>query len=47
LIDEALAPVDREVFRRQVAYYDVVSDKDHMSVKSATDAPATSTADKK
>jgi hypothetical protein len=47
LIDEALAPVDREVFRRQVAYYDVVSDKDHVDVKSATDAPATSAADKK
>jgi hypothetical protein len=28
LIDEALAPVDREVFRREVAYYEVIADKD-------------------
>jgi hypothetical protein len=47
LIDEALAPVDREVFRREVTYYDVVADKDHAGVKSASDAPMTSSADKK
>jgi hypothetical protein len=47
LIDEALAPVDREVFRREVAYYDVVADKDHAGTQSASGAQATSGADKK
>lgn len=28
LLDEALTPVDREVFQRQVKYYEVVSGKD-------------------
>jgi len=50
LLDEALTPVDREVFRREVAYYEVVSDKDHARTPSASDAPPngpTSGADKK
>lgn len=37
LIDETLAPVDREVFRREVAYYDVVADKDHAQVTPPAD----------
>jgi hypothetical protein len=47
LIDEALAPVDREVFRREVAYYDVVADKDHAGIKAVVAAQATSAADSK
>jgi len=47
LIDEALAPVDREVFRREVAYYDVVADKGHAGIKAAAAAEATSAADSK
>jgi hypothetical protein len=47
LMDEALAPVDREVFRREVAYYDVIADKDHAGGKPAGAVQPTSTADKK
>jgi hypothetical protein len=47
LIDEALAPVDREVFRREVAYYDVVADKDHVGAETTAASQATSGADRK
>jgi len=35
LVDEALAPVDRDVFRREVEYYQVIADKDRPSVDQA------------
>ncbi len=46
LMDEALAPVDREVFRREVDYYQVIADKDRVS-NEATGVQATPVADKK
>jgi hypothetical protein len=45
LIDETLAPVDREVFRREVDYYQVIADKDR--VAPAAGGQATPAADKK
>jgi hypothetical protein len=36
LLDETLAPVDRDVFRREVQYYEVVSGKDQPSAEQAT-----------
>lgn len=47
LVDETLAPVDREVFKREVAYYDVVADKDRATAMQASGAQATPAADKK
>lgn len=47
LIDETLAPVDREVFRREVAYYDVVADKDHGVTTAAPETQSTPGADRK
>ena len=47
LIDEALAPVDREVFRREVAYYDVVAGKDHGVTTAAPETQSTPAADRK
>jgi hypothetical protein len=41
LLDEVLTPVDRDVFRREVTYYDVVSSGGHASPA----APATPGAD--
>lgn len=38
LIDETLAPIDRDVFQREVAYYQVIADKD----RAATDQAAPS-----
>ncbi len=46
LVDEALAPVDRDVFRREVDYYQVIADKDRPSVDKAG-RPATPAADRK
>ena len=45
LLDEALKPVDREVFRREVEYYHAISNKDRpgngdAGSQSATPAPA-------
>ncbi|HVY23857.1 MAG TPA: hypothetical protein VG962_10955 [Steroidobacteraceae bacterium] len=45
LLDEALKPVDREVFRREVEYYHAISNKDRpgnndTGSQSATSAPA-------
>jgi len=36
LLDETLAPVDREVFRREVQYYEVISGKDQPTAQQAT-----------
>jgi hypothetical protein len=36
LLDETLAPVDREVFRREVQYYEVISGKDQPPADQAT-----------
>jgi hypothetical protein len=50
LIDETLAPVDREVFRREVDYYLVIADKDRAEkdrAASAAGRQATPAADKK
>lgn len=47
LVDETLAPVDREVFKREVAYYGVVSDKDRAAAASAPDVQATPGTDRK
>jgi len=52
LIDETLAPVDREEFRREVDYYRVISDKDRASkdraiVAPSASGPATPAADRK
>ncbi|MGC3980709.1 MAG: hypothetical protein QM808_05565 [Steroidobacteraceae bacterium] len=46
LIDETLAPVDREVFRREVDYYQVIADKDRTTDQSSG-KPATPAADRK
>ncbi len=43
LLDEALAPVDRDVFRREVTYYDAVS---HGGATRDANAPATAPARK-
>lgn len=43
LLNDVLQPVDREVFRREVSYYQVVSGKDHSGGGAATQA--TSSAD--
>lgn len=42
LLDEALTPVDREVFRRQVEYYQAISNKDQpgKGYAGAKSAPA-------
>jgi hypothetical protein len=45
LIDETLAPVDRDVFRREVDYYQVIADKDR--VAPVAGRQATPAADKK
>jgi hypothetical protein len=47
LIDETLAPVDRDVFRREVAYYDVIADKDRAVPIEAPGTQATPGADRK
>jgi hypothetical protein len=50
LIDETLAPVDREVFRREVDYYLVIADKDRAEkdrAASAAGGQSTPAADKK
>lgn len=49
LVDEVLAPVDREVFRREVEYYQVIAQKDNAQDQSQNSAPnaATPAADKK
>lgn len=50
LIDETLAPVDREVFRREVDYYLVIADKDRADKDRAAPAvirQATPAADRK
>lgn len=39
LLDETLMPVDREVFRREVQYYQVVSGKDLPAAGQATPKP--------
>lgn len=36
LLDEALAPVDRDVFRREVQYYQVIAGKDRGAAERAT-----------
>lgn len=36
LLDEALAPLDRDVFRREVQYYEVISGKDQAGADQAT-----------
>ncbi len=41
LIDETLAPVDREVFRREVDYYRAISDKDGADKDRAARVPGT------
>lgn len=46
LVDEALAPVDRDVFRREVEYYQVIADKDRPSLDQAG-RQATPVADRK
>lgn len=38
LVDEVLAPVDREVFRREVEYYQVIAEKDKSQDRAATPA---------
>ncbi|MGD9841703.1 MAG: hypothetical protein AB7F79_08935 [Steroidobacteraceae bacterium] len=45
LLDEALAPVDRDVFQREVKYYQVIADKDHPGAQSL-EQQATPSADK-
>lgn len=49
LLDEALTPVDREVFQRQVKYYEVVAGKDQASpaVSGQVGQQATPSADRK
>lgn len=50
LIDETLAPVDREVFQREVDYYRVISDKDRADKDRAapvSGTQATPVADRK
>lgn len=47
LIDETLAPVDREVFQREVAYYQVIADKDAAAADPAGAKQATPAADRK
>jgi hypothetical protein len=49
LLDEALTPVDREVFQRQVKYYEVVAGKDQASPAASGQAgqQATPSADRK
>jgi hypothetical protein len=47
LIDETLAPVDREVFRRQVDYYEVISDKDRAAADRVSGPATTPTTDRK
>ena len=49
LLDEALTPVDREVFQRQVKYYEVVAGKDQASPALSGQAgqQATPSADRK
>lgn len=36
LLDEALTPVDRDVFRREVQYYDAIAAKDQPDFEQAT-----------
>ncbi|MGE0113447.1 MAG: hypothetical protein AB7T07_00975 [Steroidobacteraceae bacterium] len=47
LVDETLAPVDREVFRREVDYYEVIADKDRDAANRASNRQATPVADRK
>ena len=46
LVDETLAPVDRDVFRREVEYYQVIADKDN-AAGNRTGMQATPVADTK
>jgi hypothetical protein len=46
LLDETLTPIDREVFQRQVKYYDVIAAKDQMSDQNLNQQ-ATPSTDKK
>jgi len=39
LLDETLTPVDRDVFRREVQYYDVIAAKDQPGLDQATQKP--------
>lgn len=39
LLDETLTPVDRDVFRREVQYYEVISGKDQPTMDQATPKP--------
>lgn len=43
LLDEALTPVDRDVFRREVAYYRTISAKDHPANQAGVDQPTQKT----